>query len=158
MKRIIHIAVTALALSLASHMAVAADLPAGGMTVGEVVKWLQDAGYQARLYPLKNGGNAVASGSDGYTWKIYMFDCNSDGRCGSFQFSMGLSTKGAFNTAKMNDWSRDNRWARAYVDSVNDPWLEYDVDLTPGGTYELLNDEFATWRTSVKHFHELLGV
>ncbi len=31
---------------------------------------------------------------------------------------------------------------RAYVDKVNDPWLEYDVDLTPGGSYELLKDEF----------------
>jgi len=157
MKRIICIAVAALVLSLSSQMAAAADLPAGGMTTGDVVKWLQDAGYKAQLYPLKNGGNAVASASDGYTWKIYMYDCKGD-RCGSMQFSMGLSTKGAFNAAKMNQWSKDNRWARAYVDDVNDPWLEYDVDLTPGGTYELLNDEFATWRMTVKHFHDFLGV
>ena len=157
MKRILHIAVAALVLALFSNVAAAADLPAGGMTLGEVMKWLDDAGYKAQLYPLKNGGNAIASGSDGYTWKIYMFDCK-DGRCGSFQFAMGLSTKGAFNTAKMNQWSKDNRWARAYVDDVNDPWLEYDVDLTPGGTYELLDDEFDTWRMSVKHFHDFLGV
>ena len=56
----------------------------------------------------------------------------------------------------MNDWNRDNRWARAYVDKVNDPWLEYDVDLTPGGTYEMLNDEFAIWRDTLGRFHKIV--
>lgn len=158
MKRLICIVVTAVTFSLFSTLAVAKDLPAGGMTLEEVQKWLQDEGYKAEFYTLKDGGRAVASSSDGYTWKIYMYDCNPDGRCGSMQFAMGLDTKGAFNVEKMNSWNKDNRWARAYVDNVNDPWLEYDIDLTPGGTYELLNDEFGTWRMSVKHFHAFLGI
>jgi len=157
MKRIIY-AVAVLALLSFSTLAAANDLPAGGMTIEEVSKWLKDAGYKGDIITTKTGSRVVASGADGWTWKIYFFDCETDGRCGSIQFAMGLVTKGAFNTEKMNDWSRDNRWARAYVDNVNDPWLEYDVDLTPGGTYELLNDEFATWRTMVKRFHTFLGV
>lgn len=157
MKRMIHIIVTALALALFSNVAAATDLPAGGMTLDEVAKWLQDAGYKAQIMTLKSGDRIIASGADGFTWKVYQFDCDGD-RCGSIQFAMGLNTKGAFDTAKMNEWSKKNRWARAYVDSVNDPWLEYDVDLTPGGTYELLNDEFATWRSTVKRFHAFLGI
>ena len=158
MQRIISVIVVTLIFVLSSNAAFAKNLPAGGMTLEEVQKWLQDEGYKAQFYTLKDGGRTVASSSDGFSWKIYMFDCNPDGRCGSMQFAMGLDTKGAFNAEKMNDWSRDNRWARAYVDSVNDPWLEYDVDLTPGGTYELLNDEFAIWRNGVKRFHTFLGV
>lgn len=158
MKHTIRIILVTLVLALFSSAVAAKNLPAGGMTIDEVAKWLQDEGYKAQFYPLKDGGRAVASGADGYTWKIYMYDCNTEGRCGSLQFSMGLDTKGAFDTDKMNEWSKKNRWARAYIDSVNDPWLEYDVDLTPGGTYELLNDEFATWRSTVKRFHSFLGV
>ena len=158
MKRLIPVIAVTLLSALFSDMALAKDLPAGGMTLEDVQSWLQDEGYKAQFYPLKDGGRAIASSSDGHTWKIYMYDCNKDGRCGSLQFSMGLDTSGAFNAEKVNDWNRDNRWARAYIDSVNDPWVEYDVDLTPGGTYELLNDEFTTWRNSVKHFHEFLGV
>ena len=58
----------------------------------------------------------------------------------------------------MNEWNRDNRWARGYYDSVNDPWVEYDVDLTPGGTYELLDDEFATWRSTLTRFMTHYGL
>src|SRR5579859_3281544 len=158
MKHTIRIILAALVLTLFSSAAAAKNLPTGGMTLDEVAKWLQGEGYKAQILTLSGGTRAIASGADGWTWKIYMFDCDKDERCGSFQFAMGLNTNGAFNTDKMNDWSRDNRWARAYVDSVNDPWLEYDVDLTPGGTYELLDDEFATWRSTVKRFHTFLGV
>jgi hypothetical protein len=73
------------------------------------------------------------------------------------QFAAGFDTKGAFNPVKMNDWNRDNRWTRAYIDKANDPWLEMDIDLTPGGTFELLNDEFATWRSSFVRFKKFIN-
>lgn len=86
-----------------------------------------------------------------------MFDCKDD-RCGSFQFSVGFATHGKFDVSHMNDWNRDSRWCRGYFDNVNDPWIEYDIDLTPGGTYELLDDEFATYRNSVSRFVKQYGL
>jgi Putative bacterial sensory transduction regulator len=58
----------------------------------------------------------------------------------------------------MNEWNRDKRWCRGYFDRVSDPWVEEDVDLTPGGTYELLNDSFATFRHCVDDFTSMYGL
>jgi hypothetical protein len=145
------IAAGALALALTST-AYAKDIPAGGVTFQEVAAWLQSAGYQAKIEGTGSDQN-ITSSADGGPFHIYLYDCKA-GRCGSLQFAEGFDTKGAFNAAKMNDWNQHNRWGRAYVDKVNDPWIEMDCDITPGGTYELLNDEFATWRSTLRNFRK----
>jgi hypothetical protein len=141
----------ALILTLAPTAASARDLPDDGMTINDVVGWLQGAGYSAEIVPDKDGAQHVRTSIGGTNFGVYMFDCK-DARCGSIQFAAGFATHGAFDISRMNQWNRENRWARGYYDSVNDPWVEMDVDLTPGGTYELLNDELATWNNSLKRF------
>ena len=34
---------------------------------------------------------------------------------------------------------------------------EYDVDLTPGGSYELLKDEFGIWQDSLGRFRKFIN-
>ena len=152
MKSIIVAAIAAIALCFAQPAA-ARDIPSAGLTLEQVATWLQNAGYRAEIRT-ENGKRNVYSGSDGRNFHISMYDCKGGDVCGSLQFWVGFDTKGAFNPSQINQWNRKNRWVRAYVDDVNDPWLEMDVDLTPGGTYENLNDEFAIWRDSLKRFHE----
>jgi hypothetical protein len=156
MRHAIAAAAGALLLVAMSGAATAKDLPSGGVTIDDVVKWLQGAGYRAEIQTGDDGSKNVYSSADGRNFHIYLYDCK-DGRCGSLQFSTGFDTKGAFSADKMNDWNRDSRWARAYVDKSNDPWVEYDVDLTPGGTYELLDDEFGTWRGALGRFYKFIG-
>jgi|HubBroStandDraft_5_1064220.scaffolds.fasta_scaffold719027_1 hypothetical protein len=152
-----------LAAILAAAPAVAApaapapakDIPAGGLTLNEVVAWLQAAGYRAQIVADSDGKSHVSSATQGVDFGVYIYDCNKDGRCGSIQFSAGWARHGTFDVTRMNEWNRDNRWARGYYDKVNDPWLEYDVDLSPGGTYELLNDELALWDSLVPRFIKL---
>jgi hypothetical protein len=156
MKHALLATAAALALSLGSTQVWAKDLPEGGLTLGEVASWLTDAGYQAKVETDNDGTRNIASSADGGNFHIYLYDCKDD-RCGSLQFSSGFDTKGAWDTAKMNEWSRTKRWARAYVYKVNDPWLEYDVDLTPGGTYEMLNDEFDIWKQSLTNFRKYIN-
>ena len=156
MKRVLFIALAAGGLAMLSSLAAARDIPAEGMTVQDVVSLLQDAGLGATIDTADDGSKSVKSSTDGHMFHVYMFDCKGE-RCGSLQFSAGFDTKGAFSPEKMNDWSRDKRWSRAYVDKVNDPWVEYDVDLTPGGTYELLNDELGIWRRELVDFAKFIG-
>lgn len=148
----------ALALALMSAAAAAAkDIPAGGFTVADVAAWLQDQGYRAQIVTDKDGTKHVSSATSGVDFGVYLYDCKGE-RCGSIQFAAGWATHGSFDTARMNEWNRRNRWARGYYDDAKDPWLEYDIDLTPGGTYELLNDELATWNTSVTNFVKLYSL
>jgi Putative bacterial sensory transduction regulator len=155
MKRKLVAGATALALLFGSAGAIAKDIPATGVTIDEVVAWLQGGGYKAQIQTTSDGDRNVESASNGVDFHVFLYDCKN-ARCGSLQFSYGLDTKGAWTADKLNAWNRDNRWTKAYVDKVNDPWLEYDVDLTPGGTYELLDDEFLTWRNALNDFCKLV--
>jgi hypothetical protein len=146
---------TVLLLGLGSGGALAKNLPAGGLTVGEIASWLQNDGYKAQVQTAKDGSQNVYSASDGVGFHIYPYDCKNK-RCGSFEFSAGFDTKGALSPQKINEWNKKTRWVRSYVDDVNDPWLEYDVDLTPGGTYDLLDDEFALWRDRISKFQAFI--
>jgi hypothetical protein len=146
----------ALAWLVLGNVAMARDLPDHGMTIEELVTWLKDGGYSAIIQNEDDGSRSIYSSTNNQNFHIYVYDCKDD-RCASIQFSSGFDTKGTFNTKKMNDWVRDNRWTRAYVDKSNDPWVEFDVDLAPGGTYEMLDDEFGIWRDSLKHFRKYIG-
>ncbi len=156
MRRAFLTSVTVLGFFLAPGAAQARDLPHGGMTVEDVASWLQDAGYKAQIQTGKDGAPNIDSSAEGMNFQIYFYDCK-DKRCGSIQFSKGYDTGGAFDAKAMNDWTAKDRWVRAFADDVNDPWLEYDVDLTPGGTYELLNDEFKIWRDSLRRFDGVIN-
>jgi hypothetical protein len=147
MKRVFHAAVF-VAIALLSTASFAKDLPVGGLTVEEVAKWLQDAGYKAEIQTAKDGTKNVKTAADGTDIYVDMYDCSVP-KCTSIQFSAGFNTTGAWNATKMNDFNRDNRWVKAYVDSKDDPWIQMDVDLYPGGTKEGLDDHFTV-------FHQLL--
>jgi len=139
-----------------SSLAVAKGLPAGGMTIADVVTWLQASGYKALVATHKDGTQNVDSESDGNDFRTYLYDCKNK-RCGSLQFSTGIDTKGALTPQKMNEWNAQARWVRAYTDKVNDPWLEFDVDLAPGGSYEMLDDQFGIWRSELTKFHQFIN-
>jgi hypothetical protein len=142
-------------LSLAPGAALAKDLPEGGMTLEEIAVWLQSKGLPAEVKSDDKGKRHVYSSLDGAKFEIYVYDCK-DGRCGSMQYAAGFDTKGAYGPVPINEWNRDNRWTRAYADTVNDPWLEYDIDLTPGGTYDLLDDQLEIWKSAVGRFRKFI--
>ncbi len=147
----------ALALALVSATAQAGPIPTSGFAVNDVVNWLHGAGYTTEVVPDKDGLSHVRSSYNGVKVGVYMFDCKN-GQCGSIQFSAGWATNGKFDISQMNRWNRDKRWCRGYYDAENDPWVEKDVDLTPGGSYELLNDEFQIFRKCVDNFREMYGL
>ncbi len=141
----------ALFLAFVAHPAAAQDIPDGGLSPQDVVQWLQAAGYQAEIEHNSDGRTEIRSASSGTTFRVYFYDCRG-ARCASLQFYAGFSMHGNFDLAKENDWNSTKRWTRVYMDKTDDPWIEMDVDLTPGGTYELLNDEFAIWRNMLEQF------
>ena len=139
----------AMAIGLLVAPSFAKDLPAGGLSVEDVAKWLQDGGYKAAIVTAKDGTKNIKTAVDGSDVLVDMYDCNSTQKCPSIQFAVGFETKGESNATKMNDFNRDNRWIRTYVDNKGDSWIAMDVDLYPGGTKEGLDDQFTV-------FHDLL--
>lgn len=148
--------VAALAMGLMTGTAKAKDIPTGGFTFEDVAAWLQGQGYKAQIKN-QNGNKSVTSAANGVEFWIELYDCKGD-RCGSMQFNAAWPTPAKFDAKKMNDWNHNERWGRGSLDSTNNPWLHFDVDLAPGGTYELLNDQFAVWNLVLSTFIKRYGL
>jgi len=126
-------------------------IPDGGLVIDDVVAWLQSAGYSAKVVTAPSGKRHIVSATEGTPFNVFLGDCQGE-RCASINLAAGFSTSGKFDISQINDWNNNNRWCRAYYDDVKDPWLEMDIDLSPGGTYESLNDQFAAWNTTLGRF------
>jgi hypothetical protein len=150
------IGATALAFVLTACMAAAQGLPAGGLTAKDVASWLQGNGYKAEIGKTDEGKPKISSATQGMPFYVHFYDCKGD-RCASIQFVAGFNTGGTYTLKKANDWNSDNRWVTASMDKENDPWITQDVDLSPGGSYELLNDEFQVWNSTFGRFQKTIG-
>jgi Putative bacterial sensory transduction regulator/zinc-ribbon domain len=126
-------------------------IPDGGLTLEDLVGWLQSAGYSAKVVTAPNGKRHIVSNTQGTPFNVFVGDCQGE-RCASMNFAAGFSTGGKFDVSQINDWNNNNRWCRAYYDDVKDPWLEMDIDLYPGGTWESVNDQFGTWNATLGRF------
>jgi hypothetical protein len=58
---------------------------------------------------------------------------------------------------RINEWNRDKRYTRAYIDKEGDPVLEADLDLEGGSSMGAVKELFRTWLASVKLFTAHIG-
>jgi hypothetical protein len=133
------------------------NIPSAGLSADDVANWLQSEGYKAQVSTNKDGSKSIQSATGGTNFNIDMYDCHDKPTCTAIQFNVGFDTKGAWNATKMNSYNSAKRWVRAYVDDNDDPWLEQDVDLIPGGTWEGLNDQFGIWRQMMGDFEKYIN-
>lgn len=54
----------------------------------------------------------------------------------------------------VNEWNRDQRWSKAYLDSEGDWTLEADFDVQPGVTEEAIEAFIQLWMSTVDNFVE----
>jgi hypothetical protein len=157
MHRFVAAGLAAASLALFALPASAKDLPEGGMTAKEVAAWLQDQGYSAQVKPdpTTPGDEIVSSTIEGVNYDIYMYICK-EGRCGSIQYAAGWTKPEGMSSSKINDWDKNKRYLRAYMDDKGNAWGEMDVDLTPGGTYEYLNGTLDRWKSIVTEYKNFI--
>lgn len=132
-------------------------IPDGGLTLEEVVAWLQSGGYSAKVVTAEGGKRHIVSNAHGSTFNIFTPGCLS-GRSTSIELLFAFSSRGKFDVSKLNEWNSNVPWCKAYYDTVNDPCLDMDISLSPGGTYESLNDQFATWNSVLGTFINKYGL
>jgi hypothetical protein len=157
MKRGLATAGLVLILAAGAARAEARDIPAGGLTVEEVASWLQQAGYKGALSKTDDGERYVSSAAEGVNFQVYVYDCKSSSRCASMQFSVVFDLDKGLTADKINEWNLGKRYIKAYIDSEGDPWGQYDVNLSPGRTYEGLDDDFGVWRLTLPVFKSFIG-
>lgn len=147
--------IAGVALALGATQVQARPLPAGGVTAAEVIEVLQANGYRAQADVDGVGDPMVRSATDGTNFLIYFYGCERD-RCTSIQFSAGFEMNQSPGLAKINEWNREMRFGRAYLDSDMDPFVEIDVDMELGATTEQLQSVIGTWTALVPAFKEFI--
>jgi hypothetical protein len=152
----------AVGLILVGAPAVARDLPTGGMTATEIASWLIGKGYPAQVKPdpTTPGDQIVSTTVDGGGVDIYLYDCHGQGdarRCTSMQYAAGFSANSSSNLENVNAWNRTKRYIKAYLTNGGSLYGEYDLDISPGGTYEMLEDELDNWRRNIVTFRQTFG-
>lgn len=129
---------------LAAGAVQASPLTDGGATAQEIAKVLQDKGYKAQIGEDQDGDPTISSAADGSNFQVYFFGCKA-GRCNSIQFHAAYDLANGMALERINTWNRTKRFGRAFLDDVQDPFVQMDVDLEHGSTTESVSNNLDTW-------------
>ncbi len=116
-------------------------------------------GYAPEMISKKGEAPSFRMSVDGVNSLVLFMDCDdAKTNCKTIQFYAGYSVSDVFETDRINQWNRDKRFSRAYVDNSGDPVLEMDLDLDFNGLpRENIVESFAIWRTALGNFSKFVN-
>ncbi len=127
------------------------------MTAAQVAAVLQAQGYKAEIGKDNTGDPMVSSAADGTKYKILFYGCKGTPRCAALEFLVGFDLDKGMSMEKLNKWNRDSRFGHAYLDDENDPYLQLDINASPGFTSESFGSYVDTWSSLVPKFKTYIG-
>lgn len=119
---------------------------------------LQDLGYRAMLSTDSSGDPLIRSSADGSEFSIFFYGCSSGQACKAIQFSKGYDMATGMSLEQVNEWNREYRFGKVYLDDEADPFIEMDVNLDFGGVArENFADTFDWWLVTTREFEAFIG-
>lgn len=102
-----------------------------------------------------SGEDPMISGRiEGVKYAVYMYGCKAvTDECTSLRFYAGWVTDTP-DRKLVNDFNRDFRFAKSYVDNDEDIVLEMDANLRGGVSRSHVDDQFDWWRIVLEKFTE----
>lgn len=90
---------------------------------------------------------------------VLFMNCDDDeANCKTVQFYAGFSVTEPISLDSINNWNREKRFARAYVDLDLDPVLEMDLDLDFNGLpRENVAEAFSVWRSLLTEYQNFVS-
>jgi hypothetical protein len=130
-----------------------------GQTPDSVAAAMRAKGLLADVGKDDTGDPMIRSQFGGVKWTVFFYNCANHKDCATVQFYAGYHFKDkAIPLDKINEWNRNKRFSRAYIDKVNDPVIEMDVDLDDGGMSQaLFIDNIEFWQTLMNEFQDHIG-
>lgn len=110
----------------------------------------------AELETDEDGAPMIRGRMDGQQYSVFFFGCQNGSDCTTIQFWTWV-TAPADPLGATNRWNRDFRFGKAYIDSVGDIVIEWDVNLWGGVSPSNLDDTFDWWRTVMSRLDEVFG-
>ena len=120
-----------------------------------LVAALQAKGYQAQLGTTA-GDPSIVSGAGGVRFHIFFDNCTDGKACTTVSFFTGFTDVDS-TPERLNEWNRNNRFVRAYLDQDDDPVLRMDVDLDHAGIPRAnFNEYLDIWATQAPKYLNFL--
>jgi Putative bacterial sensory transduction regulator len=123
-----------------------------------LVASLQAAGYSAEMQKDSGGDPMIKSSVGGHPFRVIFYGCKANRDCTTIAFSSGYDKKSETSLASINQWNREKRFGRAFLDGEGDPILAMDVDLDDGGiSSALFTDNLEFWVAVKAAFEKHIG-
>ncbi|WJS84916.1 YbjN domain-containing protein [Paracoccus sp. TOH] len=122
----------------------------------EVIRlMMMDFGLPAEPSTDAAGDPLIDSRIDGTHFSVYFYQCEKT--CASIQFSAGFDLDAPMTTEQVNQWNRDKRFGKVYLDETGDPFVEMDIGLAGEGIgRKNFEDALDTWRIVLSDFREFI--
>ncbi len=102
-----------------------------------------------------NGNPKIIGKIDNIPYIIRFRNCAKPNLCQDMNFRVGFLIKPKADT--INDWNKNKRFSKAYLDDENDAILEWDIIISGGISKENMDKNFAYWRLTLSQFTAHIG-
>jgi len=124
----------------------------------DVLKAVQSAGFVATMGTDDDGDPRISSRVSDTKFLIYFYGCEDNKNCKSILIKAGYDLDAGITASKVNEWNRNKRFGKAYIDDEGDPYLEMDVNMDFDGIGDKnFADTLDWWRVTVENFEEFIG-
>ena len=142
-------------LALAMSLSAQAQTLLTGTDTGAILDSAELLG-SATLSAQPNGDPVINGKIGDLGYQIYFKNCTAAAACEDLNFYVGFGNiKPTLEV--INDWNRDKRFGRAYLDEVQDAVIEMDLDLVKGVTPEYRASQMGLWSMVVAEFSTHIG-
>ena len=113
---------------------------------------IEDNGFPAEITVDGVGDPMILTSANGYDFQIYFYDCIENADCQALQFGAYFDMVDGMSLTRAQDFNKERRWVKVYLNDENDPIVEMDYNLRGGVTAENFNDTLEWWRITMGEF------
>ncbi len=121
---------------------------------GGIAAALQRLGYKAELTKDEDGDPKIKSAAAGANYAVYFYGCTDGKDCNAIQFSAGFDTDNGLDLSAANEWNRDKRYGKVYLDDERDPYIELDMNMIDGISEANFDDTVGLWDSLLADFQK----
>ncbi len=118
---------------------------------------IRDLGFQARLDTDNTGDPVIRSSANGGDFQIEFYGCTGNRECKTLRFYAGYDLRDGTSLDVVNQWNTDKRFASAYLDEEDDPFLQMDINTEGGISRVSLETSFEIWQSLKGQFESHIG-
>ncbi len=160
--RIVVLLLAAIAVSGTAEAASRNDAVVDAVTGKEFAALLAEFGYDVEVDEDDQGDPYFITSKNGTRFVVIFYGCDKNPSaisrvCGDVQFRSSYEAPDAASLDRMNNWNRDFRFGKAYVDSDGDPTIEMVVNMTGGVTPSYVRNTLKWWTIVLRDFEDHIG-